>query len=126
MTKYLKIVEVVAIHHILIERYCGSHGIRDPGALDAALYRPASGYYDDIVSEAAALWESLTVNHPFVDGNKRTGFAVTDIFLSVNGYRITADSNEIWKFMNGLFRNNRFEFKHLEPWLRKNTEIIKE
>ncbi|MCI0482689.1 MAG: type II toxin-antitoxin system death-on-curing family toxin, partial [Candidatus Dadabacteria bacterium] len=78
------------MHYILIERYGGSHGLRDAGALDSALYRPQSGYYEDVIAEAAALWESITVNHPFIDGNKRIGFAVTDTFLRLNGIKITA------------------------------------
>ena len=122
MTVYLTEVEVLTMHYILIERYGGAHGLRDAGALDAALYRPQSGYYEDIIAEAAALWESMTINHPFIDGNKRIGFAVTDTFLRVNGYRITAMPDKIWRFIDGLFSKGKFEFAALEPWLRKNTE----
>lgn len=56
--------------------------MRDPGALEAALFRPQTGYYDDIVVEAAALLESLAINHPFVDGNKRIAFAAADVFCA--------------------------------------------
>ena len=124
MTVYITTVEVLTMHYILVERYGGSHGLRDAGALDSALYRPQSGYYEDIIAEAAALWESMTVNHPFIDGNKRIGFAVTDTFLRVNGYRITAPPHKIWRFIDGLFTKGRFEFAALEPWLRKNTEEV--
>ncbi|OGE23925.1 MAG: death-on-curing family protein [Candidatus Dadabacteria bacterium RIFCSPHIGHO2_12_FULL_53_21] len=110
------------MHYILIERYGGSHGLRDAGALDSALYRPQSGYYDDVIAEAAALWESITVNHPFIDGNKRVGFAVTDTFLRLNGFRITARPDKIWRFIDRLFAKGKFEFSALDPWLRKNTE----
>lgn len=110
------------MHYILIERFGGAHGLRDAGALDSALYRPQSGYYDDVIAEAAALWESMTVNHPFIDGNKRMGFAAADTFLRLNGYKITAPPGKTWRFIDGLFRNNRFEFSELGKWLRENAE----
>ncbi|MBV9397760.1 MAG: type II toxin-antitoxin system death-on-curing family toxin [Bryobacterales bacterium] len=80
MRDYLTVAEVLAMHADQIERYGGSHGIRDPGLLEAALFRPQTGYYADLIEEAAALWESLSQNHPFIDGNKRTAFAATDTF----------------------------------------------
>jgi death-on-curing protein len=122
VTVYLTAVEVLTMHYILIERFGGSHGLRDAGALDSALYRPQSGYYDDVIAEAAALWESVTVNHPFIDGNKRAGFAVTDTFLRLNGIMITATPAKIWRFINGLFTKGKFEFAELDKWIRKNTE----
>ena len=71
MTLYPTIDEVIAVHAQLIARFGGCLGIRDRGALESALARPQTGYYDDIIQEAAALWESLSQNHPFVDSNKR-------------------------------------------------------
>ena len=71
MTTYPTLEEVLAIHSTLIERFGGSHGLRDKGALESALARPQTGYYRDLIEEAAALWESLSKNHPFIDGNKR-------------------------------------------------------
>jgi len=73
------------MHGVLINKFGGSSGIRDQGALEAALLRPQSGYYPDLIAEAAALFESLAVNHPFVDGNKRIAFAAMDTFLRING-----------------------------------------
>lgn len=77
MNDYLTLAEVLAIHDDQIERYGGSAGVRDCGLLEAALFRPQTGYYADLIEEAAALWESLAQNHPFIDGNKRTAFAVS-------------------------------------------------
>ena len=88
MTDYLTLAEVLAIHIDQIERYGGSHGVRDPGILESALFRPQTGYYSDLIEEAAALWESLSQNHPFLDGNKRTAFAATYTFLAINGARL--------------------------------------
>ena len=109
----------MAIHSILIQRYSGTHGIRDPGALESALFRLQSGYYVDVVAEAAALMESLAINHPFVDGNKRVAFAATDIFLRINGYRINCESMIIYADMMRMFETGTFDLAHLEPWLRK-------
>jgi death-on-curing protein len=71
VTHYPTVDEVVTVHFRLIARFGGSLGIRDLGALESALARPQTGYYHDLIQEAAALWESLSQNHPFVDGNKR-------------------------------------------------------
>ena len=119
MKEYLTVPDVLAIHSILIQRYSGTHGIRNPGALESALFRIQSGYYVDIVAEAAALMESLAINHPFVDGNKRVAFAATDIFLRINGYRINCESMIIYTDMMQMFDTGTFDLAHLEPWLRK-------
>lgn len=60
--------DVQGMHTVLMPRYGGAPGVRDPRTLEAALFRPQTGYYEDIVSEAAALLESLAINHHFVDG----------------------------------------------------------
>ncbi len=124
MIIYLNALEILSMHYILIKRFGGSEGLRDFGALDSALHRPQSGYYDDILQQASALWESLTNNHPFVDGNKRIGFAATDTFLRVNGYKITASPKNTWKFINGSIESHTFEYDKLENWLRENTEKV--
>src|SRR6266705_1029148 len=111
MTDYLTVAEVLAMHADQIERYGGSPGVRDYGLLEAALYRPQTGYYADLVGEAAALWESLAQNHPFIDGNKRTAFAVTYTFLIVNGARLAADARETYVFIARLYRTNQFSFE---------------
>ncbi len=65
MTDYLTLTELLAMHQDQIERYGGAHGVRDRGLLESALYRPQTGYYADLVEEAAALWESMAQNHPY-------------------------------------------------------------
>jgi death-on-curing protein len=121
MTDFLTVAEVLAIHADLIERYGGSQGIRDQGLLEAALYRPQTGYYADLIEEAAALWESLSQNHPFVDGNKRTAFAATYTFLSINGMRLTAEAEESCVFLAELYETNQLKFDKLVPWLRRHV-----
>lgn len=78
--EFLSVDEVVAIHERLIERFGAPYGVRDLGLLESALFRPQTGYYGDIVEMAAAMFESLLMNHPFVDGNKRVAFFATDVF----------------------------------------------
>jgi death-on-curing protein len=122
MTDYLTVAEVLAMHADLIERYGGSHGVKDPGLLEAALYRPQTGYYANLIEEAAAIWESLSENHPFMDGNKRTAFAAMYTFLAINGARFIADEQETWAFVAGLYNANEFSFENLVPWLREHVE----
>lgn len=125
MRDYLTVPDVLAIHSVLIKRYGGSHGIRDPKALESALFRLQSGYYVDIVAEAAALMESLAINHPFIDGNKRVAFAATDIFLRINGYRISSEPMTIYAEMMQMFETGTFDQIHLEQWLRKSVITYK-
>ena len=121
MTDYLTIADVLAMHKDQIERYGGADGLRDPGQLEAALFRPQTGYYPDLIAEAAALWESLSQNHPFVDGNKRTAFAATYTFLTINGVKITADADSLWEFLSHLYKTGSFSFEPLDEWLRLNS-----
>jgi len=123
MTDYLTVIEVLAIHEDQIERYGGASGVRDRGLLEAALFRPQTGYYADLIDEAAALWESLSQNHPFIDGNKRTAFAVTYTFLIINGARLTALPLATEQFILGLYADSRFDFEHLSKWLRDNVNL---
>ena len=121
MTRYLTPVEVHVMHRVLVDRFGGAHGLRDAGALEAALFRPQSGYYADVIAEAAALFESLAMNHPFVDGNKRIAFACVDVFLRINGFRLVPKSMAIHKWMIGHLEAGTFQLATIEPWLRKNT-----
>lgn len=115
---YLTVADVLGMHTVLIQRYGGAPGVRDPGALESALFRPQTGYYEDIVAEAAALLESLAINHPFVDGNKRIAFAATDVFLRINGWRLQRSPVQIHAEMIQVFEAGTFDITHLDPWLR--------
>ena len=123
MTDYLTLVEVLAIHADQTDRYGGRPGIRDLGALEAALYRPQTGYYSDLIEQAAALWESIAQNHPFIDGNKRTAFAATYTFLTLNGAQLTATANKTYAFIASMHDAGTFTFDRLERWLRRNVTI---
>ncbi|HUH86876.1 MAG TPA: type II toxin-antitoxin system death-on-curing family toxin [Pusillimonas sp.] len=114
----LTVADVLGMHTALMQRYGGASGVRDPGALEAALFRPQTGYYEDIVAEAAALLESLAINHPFVDGNKRIAFAATDVFLRINGWQLQGAPMQIYAEMMQMFESGTFDIAHLDPWLR--------
>ena len=117
-TDYLTVADVLGMHTALMQRYAGALGVRDPGALEAALFRPQTGYYDDILGEAAALMESLAIIHPFIDGNKRIAFAAADVFLRINGWRLRRAPMQIHAEMMQMFESGTFDIAHINPWLR--------
>ena len=112
------IEEVLAIHDVLLQQIGGATGLRDAGALESALMRPQLGYYDGVIEEAAAMMESLAMNHPFVDGNKRTALGVTDVFLRMNGSFIDCDGRAAYEHFMRLFETNSFRFAELRAWLQ--------
>ena len=116
--------EVIATHHTLIVEFGGAMGLRDLGALESALFRPQMGYYDGLIEEAAAMLESLAMNHPFVDGNKRTAFFVTDSFLRDNGYFVDCNNDEAYAFFMKLFETNSFRFAELKVWLEEHVKPL--
>ena len=121
---YIRAGDILAIYADQIERYGGGEGIRDPGLLEAALFRPQTGYYPTLIDEAAALWESLSQSHPFVDGNKRTAFAATYVFLAINGLDIIATDDEAQNFVLGLYATSSITFDNLRAWLSENTKAF--
>jgi len=121
---FLTFDEVLAIHQRLLERFGGAPGLRDAGLLESALYRPRTGYYRDLAEMAAALFESLLMNHPFVDGNKRVAFFATDVFLRLNGWRLEVDAQRAHAFLVGLLENGVCDFEHLVPWLREGLRRL--
>ena len=121
---YLTVAEVLAIHHRQIEHYGGIQGLRDQGALEAAVFRPQMGYYANLAEEAAALMESLANNHPFVDGNKRVAFDATHTFLLVNGFTIVADPAETYVFMIDSIAQGRFRFPFILDWINAHLRPL--
>jgi death-on-curing protein len=73
---------------------------------------------------AAALFESLIMNHPFVDGNKRVAFFATDVFLRLNGFRLKVNAKRAHRFLIGLLENHRCTYDNLLPWIRKHVEEL--
>jgi death on curing protein len=124
MSDYLTVAEIMAIHEDQLDRFGGAVGVRDLRLLEAALFRPQTGYYPDVIAEAAALWESLSQNHPFIDGNKRTAFAAMFTHLAINGVGLFADAETSWAFLSPLYETGEFRFEVLDEWLRRQTKAL--
>lgn len=118
--QFLSCDELLEIHTRLIEQFGGSSGIRDMGLLESALFRPQTGYYNDLAEMGAALFESLILNHPFVDGNKRIAFFGTDVFFRLNGYKIEVVASEAHSFLIGLLDNRECNYDNLLPWIERS------
>ena len=120
---YLDLEDVIQIHTRQVAEFGGTSGLRDPGLIEAALSRPRSGYYKDLIEQAAALWESLTMNHGFIDGNKRVGLACTYVFLGANGARLDVTPEDLLEFIISHLEAGSFNKDTLDVWLRDNTSV---
>lgn len=116
-TLFLSLDEALELHRVLLERFGGTSGIRDRGLLHSALARPQTGYYETLWLQAAALLQSLAMNHPFVDGNKRVAFAATAVFLRMNGQRLVATADDSEAFMLATVIQGRADIDVLAAWL---------
>lgn len=121
MTLYTTLDEALRIHEILLREFGGAKGVRDLGLIESALLRPQTGYYADLIEEAAALWESMAMNHGFVDGNKRVAYACVELFLQLNGADIAASNDELEVFIYGHLEAGTFRKEILEVWLNTHT-----
>ena len=115
---YPTIAETIEAHRLLIDEFGGLHGIRDMGLLEFAVARPQNGYYNNLIEAASALMESLANNHPFIDGNKRVGFLMTDVLLRLNGYFLDVDPLEAHKLITGSIEKSEFRFPMIRDWIR--------
>lgn len=121
-TTYLTLEDVIYIHDEQLRLYGGAAGVRDEGLILSVLLRPQTGYYRDLIEEAAALWESLAMNHGFVDGNKRVAFACMDIFLGLNGARLEAEPEDVIAFIYRHLEAGTFRKPVLAEWLRQHVK----
>ncbi len=124
--KYLSIDEVLATHAALIKRYGGNQGIRDRGLLESAVFRPqASAFgqdaYPTLFEKCAVLEYSIVQNHPFVDGNKRTGFATMHLMLLINGYDLTSSADEEIAMTEDIASGETHEHEIIQ-WLKERTK----
>lgn len=123
--QFLSRDEVLAIHDRVVEAFGGAKGIRDLGLLESALYRPRSGYYRDLAEMAAALFESLIMNHPFADGNKRVAFFATDVFLRLNSWRFEVDAEDAHRLLIGLLESGQCNLGNLSAWIRDSVKPLR-
>lgn len=104
MSRFLSAGEVLALHSLVIEESGGSHGVREMALLESALGAPQQTFggealHADVFAQAAALLRSIALNHPFVDGNKRSAFMATFVFLQLNGQDFAAPESEVVEYM---------------------------
>ena len=118
---YLTLEDAIHIHDEQLRLFGGAAGVRDEGLILSALLRPQTGYYSDLVEEAAALWESLTMNHGFVDGNKRVAFGCMIVFLAANGSGLKAAEDEAIAFIYEHLEAGTFRLPVLDGWLRAHA-----
>jgi death on curing protein len=124
MADYLTVAEVYRMQHRLIDLFGGAYGVRDKGAVEAAVFRPQTGYYNSIEEEAAALMESLGNNHGFLDGNKRIAFTAADVFLRRNGSYIEVEGLDGFAFIYGSMYRHEFRFAQILDWIRQHIRPL--
>ena len=119
--KFLSLDEAIAIHERLIEKFGGTPGLRDMGLLESALFRPQTGYYSDLAHMSAALFESLIINHTFVDGNKRAAYFISDVFLRINGWKLVVETDAAHTFIVGSLESGSCDFDQLLLWIQQHV-----
>ena len=120
--------QILLLHHLSIEKYGGSHGVRDAGLLDSAIARQFQTFagenlYTSVFEQAAAISESLIINHPFVDGNKRTGFLAMIAILRINNIMLNADETHAYQFIIDI-STGKIRFEEIVTLLKNNTTSL--
>jgi death-on-curing protein len=124
MSEFLTVAEVYRMQHRLIELFGGRYGVRDRAAVEAAVFRPQTGYYNCLEEEAAALMESLGNNHGFIDGNKRIAFTAADVFLRHNSFYLEVEGIDGHAFIDGSIARQEFRFAQILVWNRQHLKPI--
>lgn len=124
LTLFPTLEEALELHRLVLERFGGQPGARDLGMLQSALGRPQTGYYDTLWQQAAALLQSLAMNHPFIDGNKRVAFALTATFLRMNKYRLVVTAADGEAFLLQKVIAGRADVTEIAGWLESHTRPV--
>ena len=122
----IKVNQALAIHTIVIEKFGGSQGIRDIGGLESALARPFQTFagedlYPSFEEKAAAIGESIIMNHPFVDGNKRTGYLLMEALLRYGNKKISVNNEVLYQFVISI-STGEIKFEQIVDWLKNNSQ----
>src|SRR5690606_20108970 len=118
--------EVEIIHNILIDKFGGSKGIRDIGLLESALARPFATFdrndlYPTSIEKAAAILESIAINHPFTDGNKRTAYTLMRLVLLEDDFDIAASQEEKYNLVISV-STGKYRFDEIKSWIKTNLK----
>lgn len=124
LTLFPTLEEALELHRLVLERFGGQPGARDLGMLQSALGRPQTGYYDTLWQQTAALLQSLAMNHPFIDGNKRVAFALTATFLRMNKYRLVVTAADGEAFLLQKVIAGRADVTEIAGWLESHTRPV--
>lgn len=127
--KYIYPKQVIYLHNEIVAASGGSVGLRDPGLLESAVYRPQATFggqdlYLDLYVKAAALGHSLISNHPFIDANKRTGYEAMRLMLRKNGVDIHASVNDKFDFVLAISQKKINE-QGMADWLKAHSRPLK-
>lgn len=121
----ISLAQALKMHKIAIENFGGADGVRDEGGLESALARPFQTFggtdlYPTFLEKAAAIGESIIMNHPFIDGNKRTGYLLMEALLRYRGYKINAKDDELYNFVINI-STGLLSFEEIVEWLKENS-----
>ncbi len=121
----ISIKDILKLHELSITKYGGSHGIRDIGLLESAVARPFQTFggqdlYPSYLEKAAAILESIILNHPFVDGNKRTGFLAMFAVLKIGHINLEVKEDDAYKFIISI-ATGELPFAQIVDWLKDNS-----
>lgn len=128
MYHYLSFEEVMKINKIVIELSGGKHQLTNENLLESAVIRPQmegvrNPYYKDIYEKTAAIFESLLLNHCFLDGNKRTALAAAEAFLHINSYGFHFADDAAEKFIYDILAK-KLQFPQMVIWIKQHTVKI--
>lgn len=123
--RYLPAEEILVMHARIVDATGGVHGVRDTGRILSAVERPkmqfaGKEFYPTVFDKAAAYFESIAFDHPFVDGNKRTALAVAARFLYLNGYELAATNQALERFATAAVKK-KYAKDIVSSWLRKRV-----
>lgn len=121
----ITIDDILQLHQLSVDKFGGAQGVRDFGLLESAIARPFQTFggkdlYPGIHEKAGAIMESIIVNHPFVDGNKRTGFLGMFLMLKLNSYKLVASEDEAYTFTIKI-STGEIKLEQIVAWLKQNT-----
>ena len=125
---YLSVEQILFLHARLVAETGGSHGVRDLSSLLSAVGRPQASFgdqdlYPDLFTKAAALMDSLINNHPFIDGNKRTGIAATALFLYANCYHLQVSNTELENFTLEIAQSQH-SIEEIKAWYKTHARSV--